>query len=224
MSRLSGTEAVFASVKTCHHLNYFSTAEIKLKKWGWMTYSFQFYFSCDTIWLSFNRTDLDQILLCHIHSLSLRMKVTVNSRYKPAHMGATRRSFFCVVLQGQSLGLDCKWLYYLCPRLFSLWLSQWLSLSVWQGHCLSSEFKTQLISHLFLQGQGLRSPQWRCLSWLSWRRELSLLRWKRWCFFILLKVNSILSEISIITWESKQDVMLDFTEHSNWARSKTHRI
>jgi len=30
-SRLTGTEAVFFAVKTCSHLNYFSSAEIKIK-------------------------------------------------------------------------------------------------------------------------------------------------------------------------------------------------
>lgn len=95
-SSLSGTEAVFFGVETCSPFNYFSIAKIKIKYlWRNLSGLFQPWHKL----AEFQLTDLYQTLLCHTHSLhlSMRMKITVSSRFKPAYTGAAGRSCVCVV-------------------------------------------------------------------------------------------------------------------------------
>lgn len=151
---LEHREAVFFGVETCSPFNYFSIAKIKIKI-KYLRRNLSGLFQPWHKLAEFQWTDLYQILLCHTHSLhlSMRMKITVSSRFKPAYRGAAGRSCVCVAFQAQGFGLDCWTVCLLWPRLL-LWLSQWLSLSVCNRCCFSSGLKTQMISHSFLQEQG----------------------------------------------------------------------
>lgn len=150
----------------------------------------------------FQWTCLYQTPLCRIHGLSLstRVKIAVRSRLKPAHTGAAGRGCVCVVLRGQGFGLDGRWVYLPCPRSLPVAVSLTqlvrtarglFQLRVQNPDITPLSVRTGCYHLRFCDSE----PWCRCLSRLAQRRELSLRKWKK-TFFTLL-ISSILSEISL---------------------------
>lgn len=136
----------------------------------------------------FQWTVLYQILLCCIHSLSLsiRMKITVSSRFKPAHIGAPCvLSFRVRALAWMAGECICCAPLPVAHYVVSAWVSEtqlvstaWalIHLRVQNPDGITPISVRTMCYHLRLWDSA---PWWRCLSSLTGRGELESLKVKK---------------------------------------------
>lgn len=159
-----------------------------------MTYSFQFYFSPDTSWLSFNVPTYTK----YCSAVSTAYLYLQERKYLSA---AGWSQLTQELLEGAVCVLSFRiralgWMAGECICYTSLPVAVWLTQLVrtaWDLFQLRLQnpddssplsVRTRCYHLRFCDS----APWWRCLSWLAWRRELSLRRRKR-TFLTLLKIS-----------------------------------